>query len=73
MEQTQDQKSRTHSSIICFAGSRYGSAPEAAALVSALASGGVSFLVGCASGVDRSFRQALVAYAAHTTADQPQL
>ena len=67
MEQTADHKSKTRGSIICFAGSRYGSVPEASALISALASRGTSFLVGCASGVDRSFRQALVPFASRTT------
>ena len=67
MEQTADHKSRAHGSIVCFAGSRYGSVQEAAALISALASTRVSFLVGCAPGVDRSFRQALVAHAARST------
>ena len=51
MEQTSDHKS----SVVCFAGSRHGSVPEAAALISALASTRVSFLVGCAPGVDGSF------------------
>ena len=55
MEHTSDHKNRTHGGIICIAGSRYGSVPEASMLVSALASQGVSFLVGCASGVDQSF------------------
>ena len=67
MEQTQYQKQKTSSSIICFAGSRYGSVPEASALVSALASQSVSFLVGCAPGVDGSFRQALVPFASRAT------
>ena len=53
--------------IIGFAGSRHGSVPEAQSLVSALASQGASFLVGCAPGVDRSFRKALVGYVACTT------
>ena len=66
MEQTSDHKTRTHGGIVCFAGSRYGSVPEAAALISALASQSVSFLVGCAPGVDQSFRQALAAHAART-------
>ena len=67
MEKTPVQKSRTHSGVVCFAGSRYGSVPEATVLVSLLTSNGVSFLVGCATGVDRSFRQALVPYASRTT------
>ena len=66
MEQTSDHKSGTHGGIICFAGSRHGSVSQAAALISALASQGASFLVGCAPGVDSSFRQALVAYAPRT-------
>ncbi len=41
--------------------------PEAKALVSKLASDGASFLVGCAGGVDSSFRQALVSHASRTT------
>ena len=53
--------------IVGFAGSRNGSVPEAQALVSVLASRGASFLVGCAPGVDRSFREALVPYASRTT------
>ena len=56
-----------HSGIVAFAGSRHGSVPEAAAIVSALASQGMSFLVGCAPGVDQSFRQALVPFASRTT------
>ncbi len=56
-----------HGDVVCFAGSRHGSVPEAKALVSALASKGASFLVGCALGVDHSFRQALVAYPSCTT------
>jgi hypothetical protein len=67
MEQTLNHKSRMQSSIVCFAGSRYGSVPEAAALISALAPQGTSFLVGCAAGIDRSFRQALLTYASRTT------
>lgn len=67
MEKTSNHRSRMHGRIVCFAGSRYGSVPEASALVSALASQGVSFLVGCAPGVDHSFRQALVPFASRTT------
>lgn len=67
MEHTQNSNNRTNRSIIGFAGSRYRSVPEASAIVSALSSQGVSFLVGCAQGVDRSFRQALVDYASYTT------
>ena len=53
--------------VVGFAGSRHGSVQKATALVSALSSQGVSFLVGCAPGVDHSFRQALVAYPFCTT------
>lgn len=67
MEKTLNHKSSMHSSIMCFAGSRYGSIPQAAEFVSAMATHGASFLVGCAPGVDRSFRQALVGYASRTT------
>ena len=67
MEQTQYQKQKTSGSIVCFAGSRYGAVREASPLVSALASQDVSFRVGCAPGVDRSFRQALVPFACRST------
>jgi hypothetical protein len=40
--------STANGGIVGFAGSRHGSVPEATALVSVLASQGVSFLVGCA-------------------------
>ena len=53
--------------VVGFAGSRHGAVKEAASLVYALASRGASFLVGCAPGVDGSFRQALVPFAANTT------
>ena len=52
---------------VAFAGSRHGAVQDAAALVCALASRGASFLVGCAPGVDGSFRQALVPFASCTT------
>ena len=53
--------------VVAFAGSRHGAVKEAAAIVSELASQGASFLVGCAPGVDLSFRQALVPFASRTT------
>ena len=53
--------------IVGFAGSRHGSVSGAQSLVSVLASRGASFLVGCAPGVDQSFREALVPYASRTT------
>ncbi len=53
--------------VVSFAGSRLGSVQEATALVSALSSQGVSFLIGCAPGVDHSFRQTLVVHASRVT------
>ena len=67
MDKNPDHKRKTHGSIICFAGSRYGSVPDASVLVSALAAEGASFLVGCAPGVDQSFRRVLVPLAFCTT------
>ena len=45
--------------VICFAGSRHGTVPQAEVLVSAFARQNVSFLVGCAPGIDRCFRMVL--------------
>ncbi len=67
MENTSVHTGTALGGVVCFAGSRHGSVPRAQAVVSALASHGVSFLVGCAPGVDRSFRQALVPFASRTT------
>ena len=50
-----------YSGTIGFAGSRHGTVPQAGKLVSAFARQDVSFLVGCAPGVDRCFRNALAA------------
>ncbi len=46
---------------VLFAGSRHGEVPQAVcqALIQGLGRDGFSFWVGCASGVDRSFRKAL--------------
>ena len=46
---------------VLFAGSRHGEVPQAVCrpLIGGLARDGFSFWVGCASGVDRSFRKAL--------------
>ena len=57
----------THGGVVAFAGSRHGAVPEAKSIVSALASQGASFLVGCAPGVDHSFRQALVPFTSLAT------
>jgi hypothetical protein len=48
---------------VLFAGSRHGEVPQrvCGALIGGLARDGFSFWVGCASGVDRSFRKALSA------------
>jgi hypothetical protein len=67
MKDTSVNTSAAHGGIVGFAGSRHGSVPEAKVLVSVLASQGVSFLVGCAPGVDQSFRQALLPFASRTT------
>lgn len=53
--------------VVGFGGSRHGYVQEADMLVAALAQRQVSFVVGCASGVDFSFREALVAFASRTT------
>ena len=66
MENTLVHESTT-ALVVAFAGSRHGAVKEAASMVCALASRGASFLVGCAPGVDGSFRQALVPFAANTT------
>jgi hypothetical protein len=46
---------------VLFAGSRHGEVPQRVcqALIQGLGQDGFSFWVGCASGVDRSFRKAL--------------
>ena len=46
---------------VLFAGSRHGGVPQAVCqdLIPGLAAGGLSFWVGCATGVDRCFRKAL--------------
>ena len=49
------------SGTIGFAGSRHGTVLQAGMLVSAFARQNVSFLVGCAAGIDRCFRAALAA------------
>ena len=67
MKTTTVPTNAAHGGIVGFAGSRHGSVPVAKALVSTLAAQGASFLVGCAPGVDHSFRQALVAYPSCTT------
>ncbi len=67
MKDTSVNTSAAHGGIVCFAGFRHGSVPEAKELVSKLASDGASFLVGCAPGVDSSCRRALVPFASRTT------
>ena len=56
-----------HRAMVGFAGSRHGSMPQSICnhIVSAFSRHGSSFLVGCAPGIDESFRTALAASRVH--------